>query len=224
MQDQKTPNTLADRSRRLHKVVRQATRIASSPPTPDATRETATMSHQHYGLLFDVRRSIRYHDRRRAFFGNLAKSPIVAAILLVGAAVPGMMSGTPPHAGHTFLGIAAAGLAACGIAMDWAGRHNRHDQLRDRFAQLEADMLSGDRDEATWRRHQLARLTIERDEPPVYRALDLLCHNAQLIADGYSQNVPDLFAEVGWWPRLTCQLFYWPDIASRRRRVRGEMQ
>lgn len=216
---QNNRKTLADRSRRLHEVVRKAAKIASSPQTtPGTSRDTTMMSHQHYGLLFDVRRSIRYHDRRRAFFGHLAWSPIIPAYLLVGGAVAGIASGASPHGSLDYLGVAIVLLAACGIALDWAVRENRHDQLRDRFAQLEADMLSGARDEATWRRHQLARLTIERDEPPVYRALDLLCHNAQLIAEGYSPNVPDLFSQIGWWPRLTCQLFYWPDIASRRRR------
>jgi hypothetical protein len=42
------------------------------------------MTDAQYGLLFDVRRSIRYHDRRRAFFETLHRITSALTILLVG--------------------------------------------------------------------------------------------------------------------------------------------
>lgn len=61
--------------------------------------------------------------------------------------------------------------------------------------------------------HHIARLHIEADEPPIYRALDLLCHNEQMRADGHPPD-SEHWASVPLYQRLTCHLFHWPDLAA----------
>jgi hypothetical protein len=41
------------------------------------------MTDAQYGLLFDVRRSIRYHDRRRAFFETLHRCETTGRMRIV---------------------------------------------------------------------------------------------------------------------------------------------
>ena len=61
-----------------------------------------------------------------------------------------------------------------------------------------------------WDSHQLKRLEIELDEPPVYRALDLLCYNEIVNADGINKEV---LRKVPYLNRCTCHIFHWADIS-----------
>ena len=87
-------------------------------------------------------------------------------------------------------------------------RSVRYQSLRARFITLEAALLA---DPAA--NHHIARLHIEADEPPIYRALDLLCHNEQMRADGHPPD-SEHWASVPLYQCLTCHLFRWPDLAA----------
>jgi hypothetical protein len=159
-------------------------------------------------LLFDVRRSIRYHDRRRAFFVKLHRLTSVLTILLSGSVVFRLAGAGQPAAWLTVIGVAAAVLAAADMVANHSASANRHEQLRGRFIELELALLADPDDTG---RHQRARLAIERDEPPIYRALDALCHNELALAGGYGE---EYLHRVGPLPRLTSQWLQWSDIAS----------
>jgi hypothetical protein len=162
-----------------------------------------------YGQLFDVRRSIRYHDRRRAFFERAHRVTNVLTVLLAGS-VLFELAGSNGTAGWLLaLGAVSAVLAATDMVVGYATQANLHQSLRARFVGLEIAMLSMGNDESAWRAHYQKRLEIERDEPPIYRALDLLCHNELCRAEGIAQNI-----KVGCFERLTSQLHTWPNIAT----------
>ena len=55
------------------------------------------------------------------------------------------------------------------------------------------------------------RLEIERDEPAVYCALDLLCRKAVNAAEGNTHGDDQ---ELTWFQKLTCQIFHWENIAK----------
>ncbi len=168
------------------------------------------LSDDQYGLLFDVRRSMRYHDRRRAFFERMHRVTNVLTVLMAGS-VLFELGRTGETAGWLILlSVAAALLAAFDMVVGYGARAALHRDLKRRFADLEIAMMRGGLDEEAWREHQIQRLAIERDEPPVYRALDLLCHNEQLAAEG-SKEPP---AKVSPWQRYTSQLLLWPDLGA----------
>lgn len=154
-----------------------------------------------YGLLFDLRRSVRYHDRRRAWFESLYRLTGVTAIL-IGAAI--FIPVRPWMAAQLII----AGLLLGGVALGFASSAALHKALRIRFIGLEAEMLANPA-----ANHHIARLVIEKDEPPIYRALDLLCHNEQLRAEAHPA-IADYLVTVPLYQRLTCHLFRWPDAAA----------
>jgi hypothetical protein len=163
------------------------------------------------GLLFDVRRSIRYHDRRRAFFEVLHRMTAVLTILLAGSvlfalAIPGEMASW-----MVCLAVLASILTACDMVIGYATVANRHAMLRARFCDLEISVLSA-QDPAAFNACQLDRLTIERDEPPVYRALDLYCYAELCAAEGRER--PANFPPLRWFHALTSQFYTWPNIAN----------
>jgi hypothetical protein len=145
-------------------------------------------------LLFDVRRSSRYHDRRRAFFCRLHRLLVCVMICIA------VVCDSP-------LATWAAGIAAF-AALEMA---LRHEKLRERFCYLEMSVLDA-RTPAALDCCQLKRLKIELDEPPVYRALDLYCYAELCTAEGRER--PANFPPLRWFHALTSQFYTWPNIAS----------
>lgn len=168
------------------------------------------LSNEQYALLFGVRRSIRYHDRRRAFFERLHRFTSALTILLAGSVLFDIAGAQAPW-WLLMIGAFSALLAATDMVLGYANHAEIHRDLRSRFADLEVCMLSGGSDNTTWLAHKVERLRIERDEPPAYRALDLLCHNELMLAEGYRPD-SEYVAKVGWFRRATCNVFHWPNV------------
>lgn len=171
-----------------------------------------------YGLLFDVRRSIRYHDRRRGFFDRLHRVTNLLTILMAGSVLHDLGK-TGETAGWLIgLSAAAALLAAFDMVVGYSAWARRHHDLKTRFCALEIDMLSGDLAPEIWQGFGIRRLQIERDEPPIYRALDLLCRDELLVAEGITRDkAPKEFSCLGWWQRWTSQIWHWSDVAASSR-------
>ena len=56
--------------------------------------------------------------------------------------------------------------------------------------------------QAVIHRLRAGRLEIERDEPPVLRVLDSICHSELLRATGYDRSQ---YVEIAWYQRLLAQ-------------------
>jgi len=168
------------------------------------------MNDEQYGLLFDVRRSIRYHDRRRAFFERLHTITSVMTILLAGSVLYDF--GKPGESAHWLLamGVIAAVLSTFDMAVGYSRRADQHHGLKKRFIDLEESIITGAGTDEVWDGYKKKRLSIERDEPPIYRALDLLCHNEVAVADGHGD---EHISRLSTMQRVTCQLLHWSDIA-----------
>lgn len=167
-----------------------------------------------FKLLFNVRRSIRYHDRRRAFYERMHQITGVLTILLAGGVLFELAGSGETVWWLKLLGLIAAVFSAIDIIIGYARQANRHADLRKRFSALEIAVNTGEKSVADYTND---RLLIEQDEPPVYRALDLLCQNEQLVAQGYSRADPvdkGYFSDLKWYEALTAHLYRWPDIAD----------
>lgn len=175
--------------------------------------EQLELSDEQYGLFFDVRRSIRYHDRRRAFYEQCHHFTSLLTILMAGSvlfdiAKPG---DSPPWL--QTISVAAAIFAAMDMVFGYSKRAGLHNSLRERFANLEISMILGGTEEAPWLNHRRERLTIEKDEPPIYKVLDNLCRNELLEAEGYTRKKnPDEFFHPTFLQRITAQLFRWENV------------
>lgn len=162
-------------------------------------------------ILWDVQRSVRYHARRQAFFDRWRRVTSAVGVIFGSAAAVDLLN----VGGHVVATVAAfivAVVSAFDLVVGTGEMARRHDDLRRRFIALEAKIEA--LDEPT--REQVAelcveRLTIEMDEPPTYRALDILCWNEQAIATDRAH----LVRSVGGWQRFTAQWWYWDDLASR---------
>lgn len=174
---------------------------------------------EYYGLLFAVRRSVRYHMHRRGFFeifhalvlfiGVVGGSATVAALVAEASKDWSLWVKLLPGA---FVAVfSAADLVVGSIRKAWL-----HADLARRFIELERTMEAGREGPGEplilkWRDK---RLEIEADEPRILRVLDTICHNEMLRAMDHprEEQIP-----IGFWQRCFAQLF---DFGEHRLHVR----
>lgn len=174
---------------------------------------TKDLADDHYGFLFDVRRSVRYHDRRRAFFERMHQVTGGLTVLLAGSVLFDLARPGETPWWMSALAVAAALLSAWDMVVGYASKAGLHRDLKGRFVALEMAILAGNDQSEAWASHKIERLRIEKDEPPIYRALDLLCYNELLRAEGHKQDGGH-FADVGKLQRFTRHIFHWPDLVA----------
>ena len=139
-----------------------------------------------YGTLFGARKSVRYHQRRRAFFEGV-HTTAVALQVVAGSSAVAAVFGKAPTLGALLAAVAAV-LAALDLTFGMPRRATAHASLAQQFAQLERWMLPHENDEqvdaVTVTGFRQRRVEIEESEPPKLRVIDLLCHN-ELVMSTY---------------------------------------
>lgn len=165
-------------------------------------KEIGDMRHS---LLFGVRRSVRYHSRRRQFFDRYRLFTNAVSVIFGSAAIAAVLS---PLGKEYTVGAAAVVtvFSLIDLVVGSARMARLHEDLGRQFIELEKETISiaeGQFTEENALRLTAARLSIEADEPPVKRVLDSLCHNELLRAMGYGREE---FVKVRWYQRLFAQL------------------
>lgn len=173
-------------------------------PGPVATHQLDDLDDSSYGLIFGVRRSIRYHDRRRAWFEawhNLTLTLSFFGSSAAAAALFGQWS-----AEFFWFPVAVALLLAADLVIGFSRKATLHHLLGRSFADLERSipLRSLTREEYRWFMSQ--RLKIEEDEPPVKRLLDALCHYALLRSLGGTEQDMKSMRKIPRWRQFFANL------------------
>ena len=142
-----------------------------------------------YGVLFGARKSIRYHQRRRAFFEGMHAIAVALQVIAGSSAVAAVV--TKATALAASLAAAAAVLAALDLAFGVTRRATKHASLAQQFAQLEREIVPHEHDKSvdatTVASFRQSRLEVEEHEPPKLRVIDILCHN-ELVTSTYRHD------------------------------------
>jgi hypothetical protein len=166
-----------------------------------------------HDLLFGVRRSIRYHNRRRRFFDGFDKFVKIISVVGGSAAFAAAM------ATHNQITMAFAALvalfAAISLVVGPAQAARLHEELGRKFGKLEHQIKTHrDLNPDKLREFQAERLVIELDEPPIMRVLDTICHNELCEALGYDDCE---FYKVGWLQSLLAHAVdLWPSRIKKK--------
>lgn len=159
-----------------------------------------------WNQLFGIRRSVRYHDRRTTHFERLHRLTNLLTIMLAGVVLTELLGVNSPLAIKIASAVGAV-LGAADLLVGFSRRADLHRDFKRRYVRLEQKAVRGVDVGAL----QDERLDIESEEPPVYRALDLLCHNELCAAYGAP---PEQFAQVPWYMRLTASWLHWPNAGA----------
>ena len=161
---------------------------------------TATeASHKIDELAFQVDKSMRYHQRMRGFY-DTAHRIFMFLIILTGG---GALSEKPQYA------VAAAAIIAA-INLVWAPSHRARDHhlLHGRFSDLMTAIHTSEWTKENLSNWTSARLKIEKDEPPIFYALEADCDNEVRRAWGRTKKMVRIHF---WHKRTMFFLRYRPD-------------
>jgi hypothetical protein len=172
--------------------------------TTEKQKMTENLKGSRVALLMDVRRSQRYHSRRRQFFDRWQFVNSASSALFGTAAIATLISQLDKH--WAVLSAAAVTVVSVlDLVVGTARMARLHEDFYRQFVALEKDLINVPEDnfqEADWQRLTSKRLEIEANEPPIKRVLDSLCHNDLCRAMGCSS---DQFVRVRWYQRLFAQ-------------------
>lgn len=171
------------------------------------------LSDDLWALLFSVRRSQRYHERRAAFFENLHRLTNLTTIVIAGVVLMESIGAHSPWY-VKLLALLAAMMGVADLVVGFSRRAAAHGACRNQFIDLEASILGG----ASYDGAVAQRLKIQRMEPAIYRALDVMCHNETCVSMGCAdqQRVLPLLQ------RLTAHVFHWSNAGSTARPLRSD--
>ena len=137
-------------------------------------------------VLFHVRLSIRYHERRQGFFDGFLKLSIFVTLVLNSSAV-GLMLSQVEELWTILVMLTGTVMLAGSLAYGVRSKSAQHGDLRRRFIELEQDIRSNKPSDETEQMEwaQVKRLAIEADEPSsTMRTVEAICHNDESQAMG----------------------------------------
>lgn len=163
------------------------------------------MDHEWHALLFGVRKSVRYHERRAAFFSRLDTLNGVISLSAGSSVVATAISGYPLVA---FSAGAIVALSNVFNVMIGSSRMAAlHRELRGRFIDLERQMVLSPTQADTVKKFADERLRIELGEPAVIGVLDAICYNDEARAEGNNKYV----RRIRWWQYCGSQFLDYTD-------------
>jgi len=162
-------------------------------------------------ILWSIQRSQRYHARRASFFSRWNKSTAFAGIV-GGSAVFASLGEALPAFVATAAAAAVVIISGADLVIGAADMARKHNDLRRRFCELEAEIVGVDGPQSIdLNKWKATRVSIESDEPPTHVALNVLCEN-ELIRSRYEADRAAQYVHpVGTWKRLTAHFFIWEN-------------
>lgn len=166
-----------------------------------------------FHVLWAAQRSQRYHARRSYFFNRWNKATALFGVL-AGSTVVASLAKFMAEDIAVIAAFVVVFFSGVDLVAGTGDMARRHDDLRRRFCQLEAEIARNIQpDEETIAGWHAQRLEIEADEPPAYVALNLLCENELQLTYEHLKDRP--LVEIGWWYRNTAHLFMWENLQPK---------
>ncbi|CAG35902.1 hypothetical protein [Desulfotalea psychrophila] len=172
----------------------------------DVTGENDTIAEEQHNLLFSVRRSVRYHNRRRGFFDRVSKLSDAFTAIFGSSTIIALISSENTAWIPLILASLTAIFSVLDLVFETKGKaRSHHDFARD-FISLEKKLIDPKLHSDQLLGVMRERLEIEAEEPPVLQVLNLMCHNELAKALGYDEKYS---YKINWYQSLFSNLFDW---------------
>ena len=170
------------------------------------------LSQKYKDLLFDVRRSVRYHRRRQGFFRACNDLGLFLVLLLSMGTIAAFLEevvGKAPIWIKILPSVFTSVIVGINLIFRLGEKAYNHQTFLRRFIYLEQrlierEALNDEKYEELICSVSKERLSIEVEEPKVKKVLDTICHNELLRAMGYKKADE---VEIGILQRLFAQFF-----------------
>ncbi|WP_416739249.1 hypothetical protein ACM1ZW_20885 [Pseudomonas sp. NFX71] len=180
---------------------------------------TADLADRWYAVQFSVRRSIRYHQRRRAFYDRLDKISNMLSLILGSAAIYGVLQENAKNVALIASAFVTV-VSSINLVVGSAQRGRDHTDFMRKYVDLEKFML-GDETEERLLKVSEQRLSIEAEEPPVLHVLNAICHNEMMRAEGFAKE--DL-PKIGFVQAQLAQLFDFCESSIQNPKPKSQPQ
>jgi len=165
-----------------------------------------TIADKRHNLLFGVRRSVRYHNRRRNYYDRFNLMVNAVSVIMGSATVYGVLHPSGSNGSIALIpAFIVTVLSAFNLVIGSARQARLHSDLAKRFIALEKKMVVVEIPEQselnTWTQE---RLDIEMDEPPVLHVLNTICHNEVARSMGYGK---EYLVKIGFCQRMLSPVF-----------------
>ena len=156
-------------------------------------------------LLFGIRRSVRYHERRRSFYETWSMVTSAASLLFGSAAIYNVLKDHETWV--IFFALLVAVLSTIDLVVGTARMSHLHGDIRRLFIDLEKEMtLRSPPSGNDYVEMCSRRLEIEKGEPPIKRIVDVICHNELVYALGYDESE---YQPIPKYKQLTAHFVNW---------------
>lgn len=135
-------------------------------------------------LESDVRRSIRYHSRRRSFYERCHRSIMFLVILLSSNAIFSLIPKEVYPSAPTLMNAIIVAIASLDLVIGFSSKAKDHEILYKKYYDLQIQIQTQKASPEARRSWLAEYLKIEMEEPPKYEALDISCHNEEARAMG----------------------------------------
>ena len=168
--------------------------------------ETKHLRDRRYGLLFRVRKSVRYHDHRRSYYMTLDASVKVLGLVIASAVFTKNFGGYHVAELLAFVFVVAS---AASLVNRFGFKNYLHDSLYKDFIALERDFLKPhDLSDQHLDQLESTLLEIEQREPPIYSALNRYCHNEVCRVENQREYVQPL----RWYHKILKNVLRFPNL------------
>jgi len=149
------------------------------------TQNTQIQAHE---LLFGVRRSIQYHNRRKGFYNQFNLLTNAFAIIGGSGMALQMLQQTNNAWAATASGMFIVITSTVNLVVNTTHKANQHHNIAQQFIALEKQIITAQQPIININQWQSTKLTIEANEPPILQVLDTICHNDLLRRMGYNDS------------------------------------
>lgn len=172
------------------------------------------LNEEQHGLLFDVMRKERYHDKRRAHYELLHRLTNLFTVLTSGLVLVSFTDIDLPF-WFVLLGGAAGVLSATDLIIGYSRSADTHRDLKRRWNALQQKLCRVFPQQLELVELEVEKLCIESDEPSIYRVLDVMCHNELLVALGYDLSDPAThYKKLSKLQLHTANFYRWSDLTA----------
>ena len=135
-----------------------------------------------YDLEFSIRKSVRYHAKRRRHFEILHHWSVVLTSIAGTSAVTALLGDLNTFA--LVLTSASAIISITDSIVDFSGKQKIYNDLQRKFSELLAKIIEAKKTAENLASWEAERIMIEIDEPTQLSLLNCICHNEQKESEG----------------------------------------
>lgn len=177
--------------------------------------ETEQEAEANFALEFYVRRNIRYHLRRYAFFTKWSRFIAFVGVLFGSAAAATLIAGWPKWA-TAGLALVVTVAAAIDLIVGISQRGALHNDLRRDYLSIQEDIACKGEPSADDRKAYWAKIhRIESDEPPEKTVLELMSRNEVVCSLYDDEERSTHFVAIPWHMKITAHWINW-DVTELR--------